>query len=578
MNSKKILLCVAACLVYGMVCNYDVRAEYSGTDPKVDLLEDRLNELQNKLGELMKDTQERINNIGIKTIRDDIDGLTKETKEIKAGQSEASKKVEELTGKPTVTEETFNQWKEKLETQLAEMKKTIDELAKKPNVTKDEVEALGTAIQTIATQIANNKDSTNLAAINEQLQTINGQLQAMQEQQSAMQEQQRTEQAERDAAIAGVKGEIAMVKAATEANKAAKATQGIGSALGAAGSAIASLFGGGKTAQQTLTPEEQKKQEAIMESVKTGKTNPTALQEAQDKLNKQISQRLKDETMPKYTFWGANPKFQDRTVIVHIILESRAQRRPDASNLLGNKATPNDQEIIDAIYGLVQQGATVDDILNRVKLVPNGAPRKIVTPPMQQQVAQSAQTPDGQHPQRFVNNDYKNRDINNDMNQLTQGEDALDTTWDESQEQQNWNNQGGGNTGEPHGQRGNQQNWSNQGGGNTGEPHGQRGNQQNWNNQGGGNTGEPHGQRGNQQNWNNQGRKNATQYRGPTRERTMVVTHEGEKTYFEVPVNEFMQIATRVRDPLGVKMNGTEYRPLNEQAKRTLAEYVGKAK
>ncbi|MDR1609667.1 MAG: hypothetical protein LBR78_02330 [Holosporales bacterium] len=789
MNSKKILLCAVTCMMYCAVCSNDANAEYSGTDPKVDLLEKRLNELQKQLSDAMKETQEKLNSISTKEIQDKIASIVNEIETLKAALDEINKKTEELASKPVVTEEAFNEWKGGLETQLAEMKTTLDELVAKPSVTKEEIETLGVAIQTIASQVASSKDSADLTPINEQLQAISSQLQAMQEQQA-------TEHGKCNAVITEVKGELAKVKAAAEMTKTGKTNLGgIGNVLGAAaGSAIAGLFGGGQTAQQTLTPEEQNRQEAIAAAVKAGKMEPAALQQAQDELNKQITQRLKEETMPKYTFWGVNPKFSDRAVLAHIVLESRAQRRPDAGNLLGEKATPNDQEIINAIYGLVQQGATVNDVLNRVKLVFSGTPRKVITPPPPPQRATQSQaaTPPAQFdnqgtqdvagyngvgsvdttwqntnrwrqadetnsyvgdennqnqqnwgnqggnvggPQRQSGNRSTQQEQQNWGNQggdiggpqrqggnrsNQQGQQNWDNqgsnigvpqkqggnrsnqqgqNWDNQgsniggpqrqggtqQGQQSWNNQGGdiggpqrqggnhsnqqgqnwdnqgGNVGGPQrqsGNRSNQQSWNNQGG-NIGEPQRQGGNrgnqqgQQNWNNQGGdiggpqrqggnhsnqqeqqnwdnqgGNVGGSQRQGGNRsnqqgQNWDNQGGNVGPQRQGGNRsnqqrerprerfyrqqaegrangyelqnrndqgsynkgtqgrqskEATMIVSHEGEKTYFEVPTSEFMQIATKVKNPRSVEVDGTEYEPLDEKSRDTLRKYVGKAK
>jgi hypothetical protein len=58
----------------------------------------------------------------------------------------------------------------------------------------------------------------------------------------------------------------------------------------------------------------------------------------------------------------------------------------------------------------------------------------------------------------------------------------------------------------------------------------------------------------------------------------MIVSHEGEKTYFEVPITEFMRIATKVKNPRSIEMNGTEYEPLDGRSKETLARYVNGVK
>ena len=137
-----------------------------------------------------------------------------------------------------------------------------------------------------------------------------------------------------------------------------------------------------------MTQDEKEEFQSIAEGIMRGQSN-REIQAKMDALKEKIADRstkeaiseIENSKFQKLSFFGLNKAFSSATLSETVTkiydLSDGASEPPLAQDIFPGKVNSIDQEVIDAIYTMVAQGATLSNIFDCISFHTEGAPMKI---------------------------------------------------------------------------------------------------------------------------------------------------------------------------------------------------------
>jgi hypothetical protein len=128
-----------------------------------------------------------------------------------------------------------------------------------------------------------------------------------------------------------------------------------------------------------LTNEEKNGIKAVEDDIKNGKSD-VEIQGKLELIGKKIEKReTSKRKFQQITFYGINEVFKDKTIIYTIIQQTRFGRKIVPENIIpGGKPNEADVDLVNTICNMTNNGATIGDVLDNIKLIFSGSPMKII--------------------------------------------------------------------------------------------------------------------------------------------------------------------------------------------------------
>ena len=465
MNFKKYVLeCACLCAL----CSGVAFAAYSGTDPEIEKIKESIKKLEGETNEL-KETDEEF---GTKT-----ESQQKTLEEAKKSVDQMQERLTALEDSQKKDEDTSAQMEESNK-KIAELDKEISQIQEKITALEDaqknssdtstQVETLNKDIETLKTNFdALSKDAGASEKINE-IKTDVDELKKKAQDQSKLQDQskideqqnleiakiaskvEKLEKSNNAAAVGHVTGLLGTVAkggigllsqyldSKSNATSSSNAVAPVMSLPGSTSSKLApakikEMVSNGKPTEEItkdMTPEERSAFEAIEQDIKSGKSEQeiqakfeTLQQKVSDRETNEVLDEIKKSKFKKLNFFGLNEAFSPTRVAETVSqiyeLSEDAEEAPKAAMILSGKINPIDQELINDIYGMVSEGATLQDIFEFIGFHTEGNPLRIAsTAPKNARVAAMIAAAEKQAEKAQLE---QNNQINPNDEQVTRG-------------------------------------------------------------------------------------------------------------------------------------------------------------
>ncbi|MDR1391171.1 MAG: hypothetical protein LBI95_02265 [Holosporales bacterium] len=132
------------------------------------------------------------------------------------------------------------------------------------------------------------------------------------------------------------------------------------------------------TLSENMTKEEKKELEEIESDIRNGKSDQE-IQAKLDILKDEIENREKLQSrFQRATFYGVNQSFKDESIIIHLLNQARLGHKIPPETILTGNINSVDVDLINTIYEMGVQNATIFDIYDAIKLIFTGSPKKII--------------------------------------------------------------------------------------------------------------------------------------------------------------------------------------------------------
>lgn len=367
--SKYILAC-------GCLCNAGFAA-YAGEDAAITELRESIESLKSQVTALKAKDE---------AIEEQNQTFDKSLEDIKSQVTETSQKLDTISQKLENTQAAQpdnNEENEQIKSKLAELESNLNEVKTSIPSAEDLQEIKSSLSQATASITTLTQEIESQKTINEQQNLDLGKNEARID---------KIERSNTTSAVANVAGGLL--------GTALQGGLNILSQKLNADSLKESLAKGESTEELTknMTPEEKSELEAIKQEIVSGKSD----QEIQSKLetlkSKVADREEKQLKFPETIFYGIDPF--DSSTILHLLNLGRNGNKIDSNAILENLEIPSKRKMntdyintmldyINLIYDWGQKGATLKDIINNIKIISGGSPKKIVKSELLKQTSEN---------------------------------------------------------------------------------------------------------------------------------------------------------------------------------------------